>query len=88
MNKVPLRQVNALLHTARTLMEAAEGKRGTPRKRLKNIGLSSITSWRTCTRHPGFAVRVGGTFRIPETHVRRVERGELPAAIAADAGAE
>jgi hypothetical protein len=33
-----LRQVNALLHTARTLLlEAAEGKRGTPRKRLKNI---------------------------------------------------
>jgi hypothetical protein len=24
-------------------------------------------------RHPGFAVRGGGTFRIPEAHVRRVE---------------
>ena len=48
----------------------------------RRTGVSRITAWRTCMRNPGFAVRVGGTFRIPEAHVRRVERGELPAAIA------
>jgi hypothetical protein len=38
MNDDTLRTVNALLHTARTLLlEAAEGKRGAPRKRLRNI---------------------------------------------------
>ena len=35
----------------------------------------------------GFAVRAGGTYRIPASHVQRMERGELPAAIAADARA-
>jgi len=51
----------------------------------RRTGVSRITAWRTCVRHPAFAVRVGGTFRIPEIHVQRVERGEFPAAIAADA---
>ena len=36
---------------------------------------------------PGFAVRAGGTYRIPSSHVQRTERGELPVAIAADARA-
>ena len=53
----------------------------------RRTGVSRITAWRTCVRHPGFAVRVGGTFRTPEAHVRRVERGEFPAAIAAEARA-
>jgi hypothetical protein len=53
----------------------------------RRTGVSRITAWRTCTRHPGFAMRVGGTFRIPEAHVRRVERGEFPATIAANYGA-
>jgi hypothetical protein len=50
-------------------------------------GVSRITAWRTCVHNPGFAVRVGGTFRIPEIHVQRVEGGDLPAAIAAEARA-
>jgi hypothetical protein len=50
----------------------------------RRTGVSRITAWRTCIRHPGFAMRVGGTFRIPEAHVRRVERGEFPATIAAE----
>jgi hypothetical protein len=50
----------------------------------RRTGVSRITAWRTCIRHPGFAMRVGGTFRIPEAHVRRVERGEVPATIAAN----
>lgn len=51
----------------------------------RRTGISRITAWRTCSRNPGFAIRAGGTYRIPECHVQRVERGELPAAIAADA---
>ena len=50
-------------------------------------GISRATAWRVCFQNPGFAVREGGTYRIPESHVQRVERGELPAAIAADASA-
>jgi hypothetical protein len=50
-------------------------------------GVSRITAWRTCVSNPGFAVRVGGTFRIPEAHVQRVEGGDAPAAIAAEARA-
>ncbi len=50
----------------------------------RRTGVSPTTAWRTCVRHPGFALRVGGTFRIPEVHVQRVERGEFPAAIATD----
>jgi hypothetical protein len=51
----------------------------------RRTGVSPTTAWRTCLRYPGFAVRVGGTFRIPEVHVQRVERGDFPGAIAADA---
>jgi hypothetical protein len=50
-------------------------------------GISRATAWRVCLHNPGFAVRAGGTYRIPESHVQRVERGELPAAIAAEAKA-
>lgn len=48
-------------------------------------GVSRITAWRTCRRYPGFAIRLGGVFRIPESHAERIERGERAEAIAADA---
>ena len=51
----------------------------------RRIGVSPITARRTCVRHSGFAVRVGGTFRFREVHVRRVEKRESPGAIAVEA---
>ena len=53
----------------------------------RRTGVSPTTAWRTCIRYPGFAVHVGGIFQIPEVHVRRVEKGEFPGAIAAEARA-
>ncbi len=47
------------------------------------LGTSRVTVWRVCRDNPGFAVRLGGTFRIPIEHIERVKRGETPAAIAA-----
>ena len=49
------------------------------------VGISATTAWRTCLRHPGFAIRAGGTYRIPVIHAERVERGERPEQVAADA---
>lgn len=49
------------------------------------VGISATTAWRTCARNPGFAIRAGGTYRIPVCHVQRVERGERPETIAAEA---
>ena len=49
------------------------------------VGVSATTAWRTCQRHPGFAVRAGGTYRIPVSHAERVERGQRPEEIAAEA---
>ena len=51
------------------------------------VGISATTAWRTCLRHPGFAIRAGGTYRIPVAHAERVEHGERPEAIAAEARA-
>lgn len=51
----------------------------------RRVGISGTTAWRTCQRNPGFAIRAGGTYRIPLGHVERLERGERPEAIAADA---
>lgn len=48
------------------------------------LGTSRITVWRVCRDNPGFAVRLGGTYRIPAEHIERVKRGESPAAIAAE----
>jgi hypothetical protein len=90
MNDDPLRQVNALLHTARTLLlEAAKGKRGTPRKRLKNIedavsdaigavacqGLTGdeIRAWRESYARRN-AKPASGLPRAPRGHVWRERR--------------
>lgn len=51
----------------------------------RRVGISATSAWRVCQRHPGFAVRAGGTYRIPVSHAERIERGERPVTIAADA---
>jgi hypothetical protein len=48
------------------------------------LGTSRVTVWRVCRNNPGFAVKLGGTFRIPAEHIERVKRGESPATIAAE----
>ena len=48
------------------------------------LGTSRVTVWRVCRDNAGFAIRLGGTYRIPAEHVERVRRGETPAAIAAE----
>ena len=44
----------------------------------RRTGVSATTARRSCVRHPGFAVRVGGTFRIPEVHVGALRRRSCP----------
>ena len=51
----------------------------------RRVGMSATSAWRVCQRHPGFAIRAGGTYRIPVNHAERVERGERPDEIAANA---
>jgi hypothetical protein len=48
------------------------------------IEQSRVTVWRACRDNPGFALRLGKSFRIPQHHVDRLMRGETPAQIAAD----
>ena len=47
------------------------------------IGFSRSAVWGACRDNPGFAVRLGGSYRIPREHVEAVKRGESVAAIAA-----
>lgn len=47
-------------------------------------GTSRTSAWRACRDNPGFAVRLGGTYRIPPEHLARVLKGETPAQIAAE----
>lgn len=54
-------------------------ERGAPQ-----LGVSPATLRRICARFPGFAIRVGGQYRIPLQHVLRVRAGESPAAISAE----
>ena len=42
----------------------------------RRVGISATSGWRVCQRHPGFAVRAGGTYRIPVSHAERIERAE------------
>ena len=51
----------------------------------RRVGISATSAWRVCQRHPRFAVRAGGTYRIPVSHAERTQRGERPETIAADA---
>ena len=48
-------------------------------------GVSRATARRACKENPGFAVRIGGAYRIPIEHLDRLRAGERPAQIAADA---
>jgi len=50
----------------------------------QEVGTSRLTVWRTCRDNPGFAVRMGGTYKIPPEHIERVKRGERPSDIAAE----
>jgi hypothetical protein len=59
---------------------------GSTAELARRTGVSCITAWRLYAV-PGLRRAEGGTFRIPEAHVQRAERGEFPAAIAADARA-
>ena len=45
---------------------------------------SRTTAWRLCRAHPGFAIKFGRSFKIPEGHVERLRKGETPEAIAAE----
>ena len=47
-------------------------------------GLSRTSVWRACRNNPGFAVRLGGTYRIPPQHLERVLKGDTPEQIAAE----
>ncbi len=47
-------------------------------------GDSRTTWWRICQKHPGFAYRAGGIWRIPRRNFERVMAGERPADIAAE----
>lgn len=47
-------------------------------------GTCRATVWRICKLNPGFAVRIGGSYKIPPEHVQRVLKGETPAKIAAE----
>lgn len=46
-------------------------------------GFHPSTLWRACRRHPGFAVTLGGQYRIPPEHVARLKAGETVEQIAA-----
>lgn len=48
-------------------------------------GFSRASIWRACSKHPGFAVRLGAQFRVPDDHLRRVIAGERIEDIAAEA---
>jgi hypothetical protein len=50
-------------------------------------GASQTTVWRTCRQYPGFAVRLNGTFKIPDEHVKRILAGEHPSQISRQAQA-
>lgn len=50
----------------------------------KAAGVCRVSAWRACRANPGFALRIGGSYRIPAEHIERVKRGETPAQIAAD----
>lgn len=47
-------------------------------------GVTRVSAWRACRANPGFALRIGGSYRIPAEHLERVKRGETPAQIAAE----
>jgi hypothetical protein len=47
------------------------------------IGGCRTTVWRVCRDNPGFAIRLGRSYKVPSSHLDRVLRGETPAAIAA-----
>lgn len=49
----------------------------------RETGYSRVTAWKACRDNPGFALRLGKTYMIPETHLDRLRRGETPAQIAA-----
>lgn len=46
------------------------------------LGLKGCTVWRLCKKHPGFGIRAGNHFRIPEDHLKRLLGGESIISIA------
>lgn len=52
------------------------------------LNRSRTTVWRACCQNPGFAIRLGHEFRIPNAHIERLKRGETAAQIAATVRAD
>lgn len=48
-------------------------------------GVDRVTVYRQCLSHPGFAIRFGKQFKIPDAHLARVRAGERVEDIAAEA---
>lgn len=83
--------VNPLLQAERLHEGPGNDKRAVMRVRFASTtelaeaaGVCRVSAWRACRANPGFALRLGGSYRIPAEHIERVKRGETPAQIAAD----
>jgi hypothetical protein len=50
----------------------------------RELDESRTTAWRVCRANPGFAIKFGRGFKVPESHLARVKLGETPEAIAAE----
>ena len=48
------------------------------------VNISKATAWRICQANNGFAVRIGGNYKIPFGHITRLMQGDSPAQIAAE----
>lgn len=46
---------------------------------------TKFTAWTIAKNNPGFAVRFGGRWKVPRTHVERVLHGETPEQISKSA---